>query len=103
MFLNDAQRSVRLEIATEIKELCEQEAMRLLLVGLLSEELDRAAIELKEKLGDQVLAGVAIDDSFFEEGIKVPGVSGSDEPYDALNSATAVNFNTINVVVDGEN
>ena len=41
MFLNDAKRSVRVEMAAGIKELCAQEAMRTLLTELLSEELDR--------------------------------------------------------------
>ena len=68
---------------------------------LVSEELDSVAAALKPLLEGKALAGVAIDDSFFEAGIKVPGVGGTEEPYDALNSATAVNFNTINVRVDG--
>lgn len=41
MFLNDAKRSVRVEMAAGIKELCAQEAMRTLLTELLSAELDR--------------------------------------------------------------
>ena len=69
---------------------------------LVSEELDSVAAALKPLLAGEALAGVAIDDSFFEEGIVVPGVGGTEEPYDALNSATAVNFNTINVRVDGD-
>ena len=68
---------------------------------LVSEELDLIAAELYPLLEGVQLAGVWIDDSYFEAGIKVPGVGGSEQPYDALNSATAVNFNTINVRVDG--
>ena len=68
---------------------------------LVSEELDAVAAALATRLEGRELAGVWIDDSFFEAGIKIPGVGGSEEPYDALNSATAVNFNTINVRVDG--
>ncbi|MCP4867469.1 MAG: D-alanyl-D-alanine carboxypeptidase [Proteobacteria bacterium] len=68
---------------------------------LVSEELDAVVAALAEPLGDRALSGVFIDDSWFEAGIVVPGVGGSEEPYDALNSATAVNFNTINVRVDG--
>ncbi len=41
MFLNDAKRLVRVEMAAGIKELCAQEAMRTLLTELLSAELDR--------------------------------------------------------------
>lgn len=69
---------------------------------LVSEELDLVAVALRERLGDRGLAGIAIDDSFFEEGIRIPGVGATEEPYDALNSATAVNFNTINVKVEGD-
>ena len=68
---------------------------------LVSEELDAIVASLADLLGDRALSGVFIDDSWFESGIVVPGVGGSEEPYDALNSATAVNFNTINVRVDG--
>jgi D-alanyl-D-alanine carboxypeptidase/D-alanyl-D-alanine-endopeptidase (penicillin-binding protein 4) len=42
-----------------------------------------------------------VDDSHFAEDITIPGVGGTDNPYDALNSATAVNFNTIHVSVSG--
>jgi D-alanyl-D-alanine carboxypeptidase/D-alanyl-D-alanine-endopeptidase (penicillin-binding protein 4) len=69
--------------------------------GLVSEEVDLAAKALVPLLPGKVLAGVAVDDSFFVDGIEIPGVTRSSEPYDALNSATAVNFNTINVTVDG--
>ncbi len=68
---------------------------------LVSEELELVASGLAPLLAGRSLAGIAIDDSWFEAGIVVPGVGGSDEPYDALNSATAVNFNTINVRVSG--
>ncbi len=66
---------------------------------LVSEELDLLAKDLAPKLAGKTLTGVVIDDSWFESGITVPGVTATTEPYDALNSATAVNFNTINVVV----
>jgi len=67
---------------------------------LVSEELDLLAKDLAPKLEGQTLTGVVIDDSWFESGITIPGVTATTEPYDALNSATAVNFNTINVVVN---
>ncbi|MCO4768444.1 MAG: D-alanyl-D-alanine carboxypeptidase [Deltaproteobacteria bacterium] len=66
---------------------------------LVSEELDLLVKDLAPKLDGKTLAGVAIDDGWFIEGITIPGVTSTTEPYDALNSATAVNFNTINVVV----
>lgn len=68
---------------------------------LVSEELDLLVADLAPKLKGLAIDEVVIDDSWFEEGIKVPGVTSTTEPYDALNSATAVNFNTINVVVKG--
>lgn len=67
---------------------------------LVSEELDLIAAALQDKLPEGV-RGVAVDDSYFEDGIVIPGVGGSDNPYDALNSALAVNFNTVNVTVKG--
>ena len=70
---------------------------------LVSEELDLIAAALKARLGDQALSGVWIDDSAFADNIVIPGAGKSEKPYDALNSATAVNFNQINVKrVDGE-
>ena len=66
---------------------------------LVSEELDLLVAALAPKLVGQTLAGVTVDDSWFSDHIKVPGVTATTEPYDALNSATAVNFNTINVLV----
>jgi len=68
---------------------------------LVSEELDRAADSLLPLLGDRPLSGVLIDDSFFAPDVVVPGVGVSEQPYDALNSATAVNFNTVHVTVAG--
>jgi D-alanyl-D-alanine carboxypeptidase/D-alanyl-D-alanine-endopeptidase (penicillin-binding protein 4) len=65
---------------------------------LVSEELDLVATALEERLPGG-LKGIAVDDSYFADGIVVPGVGDSDNPYDALNSALAVNFNTINVTV----
>ena len=67
---------------------------------LVSEELDLVAAALKDRLPGP-LKGIAIDDSYFTDGIVIPGVGGSDNPYDALNSALAVNFNTVNVKLSG--
>ena len=39
--LNDAELDVRVKVAQGIKELCQQAAMKAILVDLLSEELDR--------------------------------------------------------------
>ncbi len=68
---------------------------------LVSEELDLAAKGLAKALDGAALSGVYVDDSHFAADIVIPGVGGTDNPYDALNSATAVNFNTIHVDVSG--
>ncbi|MFO1518327.1 MAG: D-alanyl-D-alanine carboxypeptidase [bacterium] len=60
---------------------------------LVSEELDQISGLLKSK-GVKNVAAIILDPSYFEE-IKVPGVSASLNPYDALNSALSANFNTI--------
>lgn len=65
---------------------------------LVSEELELIAVALARRLGDRQLAGVVIDDSFFAPGLRIPGVGRTWNPYDAPNSATAVNFNTIGVL-----
>lgn len=64
---------------------------------LVSEELDLVAVGLKEALAGEALSGIWVDDSAFATGIVIPGAGKSEKPYDALNSATAVNFNQINV------
>jgi len=70
---------------------------------LVSEELDLVASGLKEALAGEALSGIWIDDAAFAPGIVIPGAGKSEKPYDALNSATAVNFNQINVKrVDGK-
>lgn len=69
---------------------------------LVSEELDLIAGALAPKLGDRRLAGVVVDDSYFDPELRVPGVGRTANPYDALNAATAVNFNTIAVIKRGK-
>ncbi len=60
---------------------------------LVSEELGKIAKILKGK-GLKGINQIILDASYFEP-IKVPGVSASLNPYDALNSALSANFNTI--------
>jgi D-alanyl-D-alanine carboxypeptidase/D-alanyl-D-alanine-endopeptidase (penicillin-binding protein 4) len=64
---------------------------------LVSEELDLIATALRPRLLGHDLAGIVIDDSYFSPQLRVPGVGRSNNPYDALNAATSVNFNTIAV------
>jgi D-alanyl-D-alanine carboxypeptidase/D-alanyl-D-alanine-endopeptidase (penicillin-binding protein 4) len=64
---------------------------------LVSEELDLIAAALRPRIASGRLSGVVIDNSFFVRDIVIPGVGRSGQPYDAPNSATSVNFNTIAV------
>lgn len=65
---------------------------------LVSEEIDAIAAALVPRLRGRSLRGIVIDDSYFEPGVRIPGVERTWRSYDAPNSATAVNFNTISVV-----
>jgi len=67
---------------------------------LISEELDLLAPALLQEVPKE-FAGLVLDDTYFEP-IKIPGTSSTDNPYDALNTALAVNFNTINVRITGD-
>ena len=65
--------------------------------SLVSEEIGRIALALKERLAGARLEGIGIDHSFYAPSIFIPGGQGSDNPYHAAVSALAVNFNTIHV------
>src|SRR5262245_35502333 len=65
---------------------------------LISEELAQLASELVAVIGKQPLRGIVLDSSYYPSDIRIPGIEDSKESYDALNSALAVNFNTINAV-----
>src|SRR5215470_3131847 len=62
---------------------------------LISEELALLAPRLVAVVGKQPLAGMVLDASYYPADIRIPGIEDSKESYDALNSALAVNFNTI--------
>jgi len=62
---------------------------------LVSEELALLAPELVAATGKQPLAGIVLDASYYPSDLRIPGIEDSNESYDALNSALAVNFNTI--------
>src|SRR5689334_4961164 len=68
---------------------------------LISEELALLAPALVAATGQKPLTGMVIDASYFPAGLSIPGVEDSQRSYDALNSALAVNFNTINAVRRG--
>src|ERR1051325_2907463 len=68
---------------------------------LVSEELALLAQELVTAIGKQPITGIVLDASYFPKMLSVPGVEDSTRSFDALNSALAVNFNTISAVRKG--
>ena len=68
---------------------------------LISEELALLAPALVAAVGKDPLTGMVIDTSYYPSGLQIPGVEDSNRSYDAINSALAVNFNTINAVRSG--
>src|SRR5436190_10231756 len=69
---------------------------------LISEELAELASALVAAIGKQPLSGIVLDASYYPSDIRIPGIEDTDEAYDALNSALAVNFNTIHAVRKGK-
>jgi D-alanyl-D-alanine carboxypeptidase/D-alanyl-D-alanine-endopeptidase (penicillin-binding protein 4) len=65
---------------------------------LVSEELALLAPELVIAIGKEPIARIVLDASYFPSSIRIPGVEDTSESYNALNSALAVNFNTISAV-----
>ncbi|MBK5966312.1 peptidase S13 [Thiocystis minor] len=68
---------------------------------LVSEELDRMVAALTSR-GLREVAGIGLDDSFFSPDVEIAGRSSSDNPYDAPVTALAANFNTLNLVRNGD-
>ncbi|MBW2467194.1 MAG: D-alanyl-D-alanine carboxypeptidase [Deltaproteobacteria bacterium] len=66
---------------------------------LISEEVAVIAGRLKE-LGCERINNIYLDDTAFATTAAADGSGTSDNPYDAQNSALAVNFNTINIEKD---
>lgn len=69
---------------------------------LISEELAQLASALVAAIGKQPLNGIVLDASYYPSDIRIPGIENTDEADDALNSALAVNFNTIHAVRKGK-
>jgi serine-type D-Ala-D-Ala carboxypeptidase/endopeptidase (penicillin-binding protein 4) len=69
---------------------------------LISEELAPLATELVAAVGKEPINGLVLDASYYPSDIRIPGIEDSKEAYDALNSALAVNFNTIAAVRKGK-
>jgi D-alanyl-D-alanine carboxypeptidase/D-alanyl-D-alanine-endopeptidase (penicillin-binding protein 4) len=68
---------------------------------LTSEELAPLATDLVAKVGKAPIRGVVVDASYYPSNLRIPGIEDDDEAYDALNSALAVNFNTVYAVRSG--
>ncbi|MBN1575581.1 MAG: D-alanyl-D-alanine carboxypeptidase [Chitinispirillaceae bacterium] len=66
---------------------------------LISDELRNLARQLKGK-GLARIDRISLDHSYFSDDLTIPGISKTSNPYDALNGALVVNFNTINVGKD---
>jgi serine-type D-Ala-D-Ala carboxypeptidase/endopeptidase (penicillin-binding protein 4) len=62
---------------------------------LISEELAPLATELIAKIGKAPITSLVVDPSYYPSNLRIPGIENDDTAYDALNSALAVNFNTI--------
>ena len=68
---------------------------------LISEELAPLAQELVAATGKEPITGIVLDASYYPSYLRIPGIEDTSESYDALNSALAVNFNTIAAVRKG--
>jgi D-alanyl-D-alanine carboxypeptidase/D-alanyl-D-alanine-endopeptidase (penicillin-binding protein 4) len=75
---------------------------------LISEELALLGPQLVAAIGKEPVSGIVLDPSYYPSDLRIPGIENTSESYDALNSALAVNFNTIaaarkgNTVVSAE-
>ncbi|WP_223385596.1 D-alanyl-D-alanine carboxypeptidase/D-alanyl-D-alanine-endopeptidase [Oricola cellulosilytica] len=69
---------------------------------LISEELALLAPRLFAETGTEPFTGMVLDASYYPADIRIPGIEDTNEAYDALNVALAVNFNTINAVRSGK-
>ena len=69
---------------------------------LISEELAPLAKELVAAIGKEPITGIVLDASYYPSDLHIPGIENTSEAYDALNSALAVNFNTISAVRKGK-
>jgi len=65
---------------------------------LISEELTEAVRQIKHRLfseGIKSIDGIVLDTGYFADSLVLPGTGHSDNPYDAIPSAIAANFNTL--------
>jgi D-alanyl-D-alanine carboxypeptidase/D-alanyl-D-alanine-endopeptidase (penicillin-binding protein 4) len=65
---------------------------------LVSEELALLAPELVAAIGKEPISRIVLAAGYYPSNIRIPGIEDSNRSYDALNTALAVNFNTISAV-----
>jgi serine-type D-Ala-D-Ala carboxypeptidase/endopeptidase (penicillin-binding protein 4) len=68
---------------------------------LISEELAPLATDLVAVVGKKPIEGIVLDASYYPSNLSIPGIEDTNNAYNALNSALAVNFNTIDAVRRG--
>ena len=68
---------------------------------LISEELAPLATGLVAAIGNKPITGIVLDASHYPANLRIPGIENTGEAYNALNSALAVNFNTVSAVRSG--
>ncbi len=69
---------------------------------LISEELALLATNLVAAIGKKPITGIVLDASYYPSDLRIPGIENTGEAFNALNSALAVNFNTISAVRNGD-
>ncbi len=69
---------------------------------MISEELAILAPQLLAKTKKKPFSAIVVDTSYYPDGLRMAGIENTDRSYNALNSALAVNFNTIFAVRDGK-
>jgi len=69
---------------------------------LISEELALLAPQLVAAIGKEPITGIVLDAGYYPSDLRIPGIEATGEAYDALNTALAVNFNTIHAVRRGK-
>lgn len=68
---------------------------------LISEEIAPLATALVAVIGKEPITGMVLDGSHYPSSLRIPGIEGTNEAYNALNSALAVNFNTVHAIRSG--
>lgn len=69
---------------------------------LISEELAVLAENLVAAIGKAPIARIVLDASYYPQNLRIPGIEDDGQPYNALNSALAVNFNTVFAARSGD-